>query len=71
MEDSELIYELGAALALAKGTIEVWHGNSQKPTSTDLWALYQKSPEMQRINAALVRWNKYIRECKALGPAGD
>jgi hypothetical protein len=61
-QDSELIYELGASLALAKGVIEVWFNNSQQPSAEDKWGGFQKSPDMVRINAALGQWNKYIRE---------
>lgn len=46
--------ELYEALELAKATIREWHGLGMLAISArELWELYQDSPEMKAINAAL------------------
>ena len=44
---------LARALEFAKDTIHVWH--SIKDPDDETWNLYQESPEMKQINAALAR----------------
>jgi creatinine amidohydrolase/Fe(II)-dependent formamide hydrolase-like protein len=47
---------LVAALEKAKETIRAWHGIEMRPRSfceEEMWKLYQDSPEMKQINAAL------------------
>jgi hypothetical protein len=41
------------ALKLAVEAIRVFHGLGLGPNEADTWALYQHSPEMQAINAAI------------------
>jgi hypothetical protein len=43
------------ALAEAIETLRCWHGMGMGAAEEDAWRLYQESPEMKRINAALVR----------------
>jgi len=49
-----LVDELLAALKSAVETIRVWHGmNEPDDMAPAMWQLYQQSPEMRRINAAI------------------
>ncbi len=49
------------ALAEAKKIIQLWHSMRTLPTApqltedAELWELYQASPEMKRLNEAIVR----------------
>jgi hypothetical protein len=45
--------ELLAALKVAVETIRIWHGFGHATDEAEVWALYQESPEMQVITAAL------------------
>lgn len=48
--------ELLAALKSAVETIRVWHNMGHYAGEADrVWALYQESPEMKAINAAIAR----------------
>jgi hypothetical protein len=41
------------ALNLAVATIRIWHGIGMGQAEPQAWFLYQDSPEMKQINAAL------------------
>lgn len=42
------------ALNLAVATIRIWHGHDLPPElELEAWKLYQSSPEMKKINAAI------------------
>jgi hypothetical protein len=43
------------ALILAVATIRAWHGMGMGPAEPNAWFLYQDSPEMKFINAAIVK----------------
>lgn len=45
--------KLLAALHEAVRLIRLWHGMGMGPAEAQAWALYQGSPEMKRINAAI------------------
>lgn len=45
--------ELLKALRDAVRTIRTWHGMGMGASEAQAWALYQASPEMKRINAAI------------------
>jgi hypothetical protein len=45
--------ELLTALHAAVRTIRTWHGLGMGATEAEAWSLYQASPEMQQINAAI------------------
>lgn len=47
--------ELVAALRCAVRTIRVWHGMGMSAADAAAWSLYQASPEMKQINAALAK----------------
>lgn len=47
--------DLLEALKLAVRTIRTWHGMGMGAAETQAWSLYQASPEMQRINAAIAK----------------
>lgn len=47
--------DLLAALQEAVRVIRAWHGMGMGPHEAQAWALYQASPEMQRINAAIAK----------------
>jgi hypothetical protein len=47
--------ELLAALHNAVRTIRTWHGMGMGAAEAQAWALYQASPEMQQITAAIVK----------------
>jgi len=47
--------ELLAALNLAVATIRIWHGIGMGPAESHAWFLYQDSPEMKKINAAIAK----------------
>ena len=47
--------ELLAALQTAQRTIRTWHGMGMGAHEAQAWALYQASPEMQQITAAIAK----------------
>jgi hypothetical protein len=47
--------DLLEALKAATRTIREWHGMGMGATEAQAWALYQASPEMQQINAAVAK----------------
>ena len=48
--------DLLAALKVAVETIRIWQsGSGTKQTEAEVWALYQQSPEMQLITAAIAK----------------
>jgi len=47
--------ELLDALAVAVRTIRTWHGLGMGANEAQAWALYQASPEMRQITAALAK----------------
>jgi hypothetical protein len=47
--------ELLVALKTAVRTIRTWHGMGMGATEAQAWSLYQASPEMKAINAALAK----------------
>lgn len=61
LEAADALAAQRAALETAKQTIRTWHGMGLPDVvEPEAWALYQASPEMQKINAAL-----------AASPAGE
>lgn len=50
----QLLEELKRAVQM----IRVWHGMGMGPTEAQAWELYQASPEMQQINAAIARTDR-------------
>lgn len=51
---TETCGELLEALESAKQVIRVWHDMGTKGEES-LWQIYQQSPEMQKINAAIAK----------------
>lgn len=47
--------ELLAALKAAVETIRIWHGFGHTTDEAEVWALYQSSPEMKLIAAAIAK----------------
>lgn len=47
--------ELLAALTKAVDTIRAFHGIGLGPAEANVWSLYQASPEMRQINAAIAK----------------
>lgn len=45
--------ELLVALKFAVDTIRIWHGFGHTTDEAEVWALYQQSPEMRAITAAI------------------
>lgn len=60
--DAEQVRDLVLAAREAVHTLRIYHGlQLPKEVEPSVWAAYQKSPEMQRINAALA-WFSHIKE---------
>lgn len=47
--------DLLEALKRASRAIRLWHGLGMGSTESQAWALYQASPEMKQINAAIAK----------------
>ena len=70
------VERLRLALIRARDTIREWHNmpGLRRVTQADIdetWKLYQESPEMREINAALaVRQNRELPESERTAPRG-
>jgi len=56
---ADLLRELRDTLLEAVGTIRIWHGMGHA-NEPEVWALYQQSPEMQRIGDAIARADAHL-----------